>query len=58
MLAFCPVNQKSYSSGITVEFRNEEESRAFHCAFEQWKKEVVVQGWYNDIFVGVPCRCG
>ncbi|KAJ9154504.1 hypothetical protein P3X46_027828 [Hevea brasiliensis] len=25
-------------------FRNEEESRAFHCAFEQWKKEIIVQG--------------
>ncbi|KAL8485005.1 hypothetical protein ACS0TY_027345 [Phlomoides rotata] len=36
--------EKSYSSGITIQFRNEEESRAFHCAFEQWKKEVVVQG--------------
>ncbi|KAL0457402.1 UNVERIFIED_CONTAM: putative histone-arginine methyltransferase 1.3 [Sesamum latifolium] len=35
---------KSYSRGITIQFRNEEESRAFHCAFEQWKKEVVVQG--------------
>ncbi|KAL0388781.1 UNVERIFIED_CONTAM: putative histone-arginine methyltransferase 1.3 [Sesamum radiatum] len=36
--------EKSYSRGITIQFRNEEESRAFHCAFEQWKKEVVVQG--------------
>ncbi|PIN04727.1 Protein arginine N-methyltransferase CARM1 [Handroanthus impetiginosus] len=35
--------EKSYSRGITIQFRNEEESRAFHCAFEQWKKEVVVQ---------------
>ncbi|PHT33126.1 putative histone-arginine methyltransferase CARM1 [Capsicum baccatum] len=35
--------EKSYSRGISIQFRNEEESRAFHCAFEQWKKEVVVQ---------------
>ncbi|XP_057485876.1 probable histone-arginine methyltransferase 1.3 [Actinidia eriantha] len=35
---------KSYSRGITIQFRKDEESRAFHCAFEQWKKEVVVQG--------------
>ncbi|KAG8369962.1 hypothetical protein BUALT_Bualt14G0067700 [Buddleja alternifolia] len=35
--------EKSYSKGITIQFRNEEESSAFHCAFEQWKKEVVVQ---------------
>ncbi|XP_044487100.1 probable histone-arginine methyltransferase 1.4 [Mangifera indica] len=33
--------EKSYSRGITIQFRDEEESRAFHCAFEQWKKEVV-----------------
>ncbi|KAL1548451.1 putative histone-arginine methyltransferase 1.3 [Salvia divinorum] len=36
--------EKSYSRGITIEFRNEEESRAFHCAFEKWKKEVVIEG--------------
>ncbi|KAL2470351.1 putative histone-arginine methyltransferase 1.4 [Abeliophyllum distichum] len=35
--------EKSYSRGISIQFRNEEESRNFHCAFEQWKKEVVVQ---------------
>ncbi|XP_040988932.1 probable histone-arginine methyltransferase 1.3 [Juglans microcarpa x Juglans regia] len=32
--------ETSYSRGITVQFRNEEESRTFHSAFEQWKKEV------------------
>ncbi|KAL6522833.1 putative histone-arginine methyltransferase 1.3 [Orobanche hederae] len=37
-------NEKSYSRAITIQFRNEEESSAFHCAFEQWKREVVVQG--------------
>ncbi|KAL2459259.1 putative histone-arginine methyltransferase 1.4 [Forsythia ovata] len=35
--------EKSYSRGISIQFRNEEESRNFHCAFEQWKTEVVVQ---------------
>ncbi|CAL5321170.1 unnamed protein product [Camellia sinensis] len=34
----------SYSRGITIQFRKEEESRDFHCAFDQWKNEVVVQG--------------
>ncbi|XP_052310762.1 probable histone-arginine methyltransferase 1.4 isoform X2 [Populus trichocarpa] len=38
--------KEKYSTGVTVQFRNEEESRAFHCAFEQWKKEVTVQGTY------------
>ncbi|KAF5452343.1 hypothetical protein F2P56_027350 [Juglans regia] len=33
--------ETSYTSGVTVEFRNEEESRAFHFAFEQWKNEVI-----------------
>ncbi|KAG6670589.1 hypothetical protein I3843_Q053300 [Carya illinoinensis] len=32
--------ETSYSRGITVQFRNEKESRTFHSAFEQWKKEV------------------
>ncbi|KAH9765812.1 putative histone-arginine methyltransferase 1.4 [Citrus sinensis] len=32
--------EKSYSRGITIQFTDEEESRAFHCAFEQWKTEV------------------
>ncbi|KAH7859272.1 hypothetical protein Vadar_033909 [Vaccinium darrowii] len=36
--------QQSYSRAITIQFRKDEESRAFHCAFEQWKKEVVIQG--------------
>ncbi|XP_057476954.1 probable histone-arginine methyltransferase 1.3 [Actinidia eriantha] len=36
--------EKSYSKGITVRFREEEESRAFHSAFDQWKKDAVVQG--------------
>ncbi|KAI8003188.1 putative histone-arginine methyltransferase 1.3 [Camellia lanceoleosa] len=36
--------ENSYSRGITIQFRKEEESRDFHCAFDQWKNEVVVQG--------------
>ncbi|KAI8566065.1 hypothetical protein RHMOL_Rhmol02G0010500 [Rhododendron molle] len=36
--------EQSYSRGLTIQFRKDEESRAFHCAFEQWKKEVVFQG--------------
>ncbi|KAL3321431.1 hypothetical protein AABB24_039187 [Solanum stoloniferum] len=40
--------EKSHSRGISIQFRNEEESRAFHCAFEQWKKEVVVQEPLNN----------
>ncbi|PSR92625.1 Histone-arginine methyltransferase [Actinidia chinensis var. chinensis] len=35
--------EKSYSKGIAVRFREEEESRSFHNAFDQWKKDVVVQ---------------
>ncbi|KAL6971281.1 putative histone-arginine methyltransferase 1.3, variant 2 [Sarracenia purpurea var. burkii] len=36
--------EKSYSRGITIQFRKEEESIAFHIAFDQWKKEKVLQG--------------
>ncbi|EOY06511.1 hypothetical protein SCA6_015819 [Theobroma cacao] len=36
--------ERPYSWGVTIEFRNEEESRDFHSAFEQWKEEDVVQG--------------
>ncbi|GER30599.1 protein arginine n-methyltransferase [Striga asiatica] len=37
-------NEESYSAAITIQFRNQEECSAFHCAFEQCKKEVVAQG--------------
>lgn len=37
------IKEKSYSKGVTIQFRKEEESRDFHSAFEQWKKEVVSQ---------------
>ncbi|CAL1413275.1 unnamed protein product [Linum trigynum] len=40
----CDSNEEKYSKGVTVQFRNEEESRIFHCAFEQWKKGIVTQG--------------
>ncbi|XP_073054507.1 probable histone-arginine methyltransferase 1.3 isoform X1 [Primulina eburnea] len=36
--------EKNYSRGITIQFINDEESRAFHCAFEQRKKDMTVQG--------------
>lgn len=36
--------EKSFSRGFSIQFRDEEESRAFHCAFEQWKTEVNDQG--------------
>lgn len=44
LLTILRSNQPRYSWGVTLQFRNEEESRNFHCAFEQWKEEVVVQG--------------
>lgn len=37
-------NPNKYSSGVTIQFRNDEESIDFHRAFEQWKEESVVQG--------------
>ncbi|XP_073304200.1 probable histone-arginine methyltransferase 1.3 [Primulina huaijiensis] len=40
--------EKKYSRGITIQFINEEESMAFHCAFEQWKKDATVQGYSNN----------
>ncbi|XP_068662276.1 probable histone-arginine methyltransferase CARM1 [Aristolochia californica] len=33
-------DEKSYSRAITIRFRTEDESKAFHQAFEYWKKEV------------------
>jgi len=38
------LNQTSYSRGVAIQFRNEEESEAFHCVFQQWKKEFNVEG--------------
>jgi hypothetical protein len=35
------LKQTAYSRGVNVQFRNEEESRAFHCTFEQRKKEAL-----------------
>ncbi|KAH1243626.1 putative histone-arginine methyltransferase 1.4 [Glycine soja] len=32
-----------YSRGVTIQFRNDEESAAFHCVVQQWKKEVNAQ---------------
>ncbi|XP_039037843.1 probable histone-arginine methyltransferase 1.3 [Hibiscus syriacus] len=36
--------EKLYSRGVTIRFRNEEESRDFHSAFEQWQNEDFTQG--------------
>lgn len=38
------LNQKTYSKGITIQFKEGEDSNTFHGAFEQWKTEVVIQG--------------
>ncbi|MBA0696635.1 hypothetical protein Goari_003172, partial [Gossypium aridum] len=35
---------KSYSRAVTIQFRNEDESRDFHSAFEQWQKDVIQAG--------------
>lgn len=45
------LDQKSYSKGITIVFSNEEQSRAFHCAFDQWKKEASVQGLFGNLLI-------
>ncbi|KAB2062825.1 hypothetical protein ES319_A10G176800v1 [Gossypium barbadense] len=36
--------EKSYSRAVTIQFRNEDESRDFHSAFEQWQKDVIQAG--------------
>lgn len=50
------LNQKSFSRGFGIQFRDEEQSRAFHCAFEQWKTEVNDQGALLDICLGFCCK--
>ncbi|KAJ4722184.1 Protein arginine N-methyltransferase [Melia azedarach] len=46
--------EKSFSSGVTIQFRDEEESRAFHCAFDQWKNEANVQARLDKLDL-TPC---
>ncbi|KAK6913775.1 hypothetical protein RJ641_021096 [Dillenia turbinata] len=36
--------EKSYSRGVSIRFRSEAESMAFHSAFQKWKNEAVDQG--------------
>ncbi|KAF3456216.1 hypothetical protein FNV43_RR00866 [Rhamnella rubrinervis] len=36
--------EKLYSRGVALQFRNEADSNAFHCAFEKRKKDLVDQG--------------
>ncbi|KAI7726462.1 hypothetical protein M8C21_018352, partial [Ambrosia artemisiifolia] len=38
------VKERTYSKGITIQFKDEEESSSFHGAFEQRKSKVVSQG--------------
>ncbi|XP_022028932.1 probable histone-arginine methyltransferase 1.3 isoform X1 [Helianthus annuus] len=38
------VKEKTFSKGITIQFKEEEESSSFHGAFEQWKSDVTIQG--------------
>lgn len=44
------LNQKSCSRGVTIHFRNVEESKDFHSAFEQRKNEVVQGSVYEICF--------
>ena len=44
LLTLIVLKQKLYSRGVTVHFKNEAESGAFHFAFEQLKKELAGEG--------------
>ncbi|KAL9257935.1 putative histone-arginine methyltransferase 1.4 [Drosera capensis] len=37
-------DEDSFSKGVLIQFRKEEESRAFRAAFALWKKEAISQG--------------
>ncbi|XP_019181150.1 PREDICTED: probable histone-arginine methyltransferase 1.3 [Ipomoea nil] len=37
-------SKETCSRGVTIQFTKEKESSAFYCAFEHWRKQVVVQG--------------
>ncbi|MFS7950065.1 hypothetical protein Hanom_Chr06g00578981 [Helianthus anomalus] len=37
-------SKRTYSNGITIQCKDEEESSAFHGAFERWKSKAVTQG--------------
>ncbi|KAL8239034.1 hypothetical protein R6Q59_015601 [Mikania micrantha] len=37
------IKERTYSKGVTIQFKEEEESSSFHGAFEQWRKKVVIQ---------------
>ncbi|CAM8887501.1 hypothetical protein QQ045_027547 [Rhodiola kirilowii] len=36
--------ENSYSRGVTIQFRKEEEGKTFHSKFEAWKEEAISQG--------------
>ncbi|KAI7743343.1 hypothetical protein M8C21_003224, partial [Ambrosia artemisiifolia] len=38
------IKEKTYSKGITIQFKEEEESSSFHGAFEHWKSDVPIEG--------------
>lgn len=38
------LSQKLYSKGVNLQFRDEAESKAFHCVFEKRKKDLAEQG--------------
>lgn len=38
------MQQEAYSTGVVIQFREEEERSAFHSAFQEWKKEEFSQG--------------
>lgn len=40
----CLLIQEPYSKAVVIGFRTEGESRAFHLAFGQWKKELSNSG--------------
>ncbi|XP_074292341.1 putative histone-arginine methyltransferase 1.4 [Silene latifolia] len=49
--------EESYAKGVTIRFRNEEESSAFHCTFEQWKIEATKGSRLpNGIVSSLKCK--
>ncbi|KAF7837822.1 putative histone-arginine methyltransferase 1.4 isoform X1 [Senna tora] len=49
--------ETSFSRGITIQFRNEEESGDFHNVFQEWKKEVNVQESDRNLPNGAISSC-
>lgn len=51
LLTMLLLNQTSFSRGIAIQFRNEEESGAFDNVFQQWNKEANAQGAALEVFI-------